>query len=92
MGKEESYSGSWDRPEGVKGKMDIALKEWSERWLHIAEGGEISDEGEYMQWYQKITRKYIVRVTSSLESEYQRTVCLLLVIIIYLSVEHVINT
>ncbi|XP_057455217.1 protein MAIN-LIKE 2-like isoform X2 [Lotus japonicus] len=30
---------------GLKGKMDMALKEWSERWLHIAEGGEISDEG-----------------------------------------------
>ncbi|KAG5016136.1 hypothetical protein JHK85_022272 [Glycine max] len=37
-------------------------------------GGDIADEGEYMQWYQKITRKYIRRVTSSLESEYQRTV------------------
>ncbi|OIW17166.1 hypothetical protein TanjilG_18121 [Lupinus angustifolius] len=55
--------------------MDLALKEWSERWLHIVEGGgDIADEVEYMQWYQKITRKYIGRVTSSLESEYQRTV------------------
>lgn len=62
----------------LMGKMDLALKEWSERWVHVVEGGDIVDEGEYMQWYQKITRKYIGRVTSSLESEYQRTVCLLL--------------
>ncbi|KAG5036408.1 Protein MAIN-LIKE 2 [Glycine max] len=58
----------------LMGKMDLALKEWSERWVHVVEGGDIVDEGEYMQWYQKITRKYIGRVTSSLESEYQRTV------------------
>lgn len=59
----------------LMGKMDLALKEWSERWVHIVDGGDITDEGEYMQWYHKITRKYIGRVTSSLESEYQRTVC-----------------
>ncbi|KAF7843513.1 protein MAIN-LIKE 2-like [Senna tora] len=56
------------------GKMDLALKEWSERWLYIVESDETVDEGEYMHWYQKITRRYIGRVTSSLESEYQRTV------------------
>lgn len=58
------------------GKMDLALKEWSERWLYVVEGDDTADEGEYMQWYQKITRRYIGRVTSSLESEYQRTVSL----------------
>lgn len=60
----------------LMGKMDMALKEWSERWLRIVEDGGISDEVEYTQWYQKITRKFIGRITSSLESEYQRTVCL----------------
>jgi len=60
----------------LMGKMDLAIKEWSERWVHIVDdGGDITDEGVYMQWYHKITRKYIGRVTSSLESEYQRTVC-----------------
>lgn len=64
-----------DHGADLMGKMDIALKEWSERWLHLVEGGDIlDDEGGYMQWYQKVTRKYIGRVTSSLESEYQRTV------------------
>ncbi|XP_027908580.1 protein MAIN-LIKE 2-like [Vigna unguiculata] len=59
----------------LMGKMDLAIKEWSERWVHIVDdGGDITDEGVYMQWYHKITRKYIGRVTSSLESEYQRTV------------------
>lgn len=54
---------------------------------YVVEGGDIADEGEYMQWYQKITRKYIRRVTSSLESEYQRTVFLCLVIIVCLLLE-----
>ncbi|XP_057735669.1 protein MAIN-LIKE 2-like [Arachis stenosperma] len=56
------------------GKMDLAVKQWSERWHTIAKGVDIVDEDRYMQWYQKITRKFIGRVTSSLESEYQRTV------------------
>ncbi|XP_054780055.1 protein MAIN-LIKE 2-like isoform X1 [Prosopis cineraria] len=56
------------------GKMDLALKEWSERWLYIMGSDDSVNEDEYMQWYQKITRRYIGRVTSSLESEYQRTV------------------
>ncbi|CAI8583133.1 unnamed protein product [Vicia faba] len=63
-----------DHGADLMGKMDTALKEWSERWLHIVEGGNILDEDEYMQWYLKITRKYIGRVTSSVESEYQRAV------------------
>lgn len=64
----------------LMGKMELALKEWSKHWVHIVAGGDIADEVEYMQWYQKITRKYIGRVTSSLESKYQRTVCLSFVI------------
>ncbi|KAJ7951578.1 serine/threonine-protein phosphatase 7 long form-like [Quillaja saponaria] len=56
------------------GKMDLALKEWTERWLHVVEGDLMADESEYMHWYERITRKCIGRVTSSLESEYQRTV------------------
>lgn len=77
----------------LMGKMDMAIKEWSDRWLHIVEGGgDLSDEDEYMQWYQKITRKYIGRVTSSLESEYQRTVCLCLFIITHLSLQYAMNT
>lgn len=81
-----------DHGADLMGKLDTALKEWSERWLHIVEGGNILDEDEYMQWYQKITRKYIGRVTSSVESEYQRAVRLRLFFYTYLSVRYAMNT
>jgi hypothetical protein len=74
----------------LRGKMDTALKEWSERWFRIVENGNLLNESEYMQWYQKITRKYIRRVTSSVESEYQRTVRFFLFMVAYLSLEYML--
>ncbi|CAL0308714.1 unnamed protein product [Lupinus luteus] len=81
MGKGEPYSGSWGRFDGKNGLGS----------QHIVEGGrDIADEVEYTQWYQKITRKYIGRFASSLESEYQRTVNICLYIIAYLSLEYML--
>ncbi|PON48172.1 Aminotransferase-like mobile domain containing protein [Parasponia andersonii] len=57
----------------AKVKLQAELKEWLERKLHIVEGGDDVDESEYMQWYGKITRKFLGR-PESLESEFQRTV------------------
>ncbi|KAL5176262.1 Protein MAIN-LIKE 2 [Glycine soja] len=66
MGEEELYSGSRGR---LDGKNGVWLSEWSEPWVMLLKVVTL-----LMRWYQKITRKYIRRVTSSLESEYQRTV------------------
>lgn len=57
----------------ANGTVQAELKEWLDRKLHIVEGGEGVDESEYMQWYEKITRKFVSR-PESLESEFQRTV------------------
>ncbi|XP_028760254.1 protein MAIN-LIKE 2 isoform X2 [Neltuma alba] len=56
----------------LSGKMEAELNEWMDRHLHIVDGDEGVDEGEYMQWYLKITRKFIGRPIS-LSSEFQRT-------------------
>ncbi|XP_059452731.1 protein MAIN-LIKE 2-like [Corylus avellana] len=56
----------------LSGKMESELKEWFDRRLHIVEGDDCADESEYMQWYLRITRKFVGRPIS-LSSEFQRT-------------------
>lgn len=72
----------WERKSrGVDGGVDLSMKmqsevdEWSERRSHIVDGDNVEDENEYMQWYLKITRKFVGRPIS-LSSEFQRTVSL----------------
>ncbi|XP_010999288.1 PREDICTED: serine/threonine-protein phosphatase 7 long form homolog [Populus euphratica] len=57
----------------LSGKMQSELKEWMDRQLHIVDGDDGVDEGGYMQWYWKITRKVVGRPIS-LSSEFQRTI------------------
>ena len=57
----------------LSGKMEFELKEWSERRYHIVEGDDRADESDYLQWYLKVTRKFVGRPIS-LSSEFQRTV------------------
>lgn len=54
-------------------KLQAEIKEWLDRRLHILEDGEGVDESDYIDWYEKITRKSVGR-PESLESEFQRTV------------------
>ncbi|KAK7316722.1 hypothetical protein RJT34_00392 [Clitoria ternatea] len=56
----------------LSGKMESELNEWMDRQLNIVDGDEGVDESEYMEWYLKITRKFIGRPIS-LSSEFQRT-------------------
>lgn len=56
----------------LSGKMESELTEWMDRQLHIVDGDEGVDESEYMDWYMRITRKFIGRPIS-LSSEFQRT-------------------
>lgn len=83
----------WERKSrGVDGgvdlsaKMESELNEWLERRFHIVEQDDDADESEYMQWYLKITRKFVGRPIS-LSSEFQRTVRVRLIIIILLVVK-----
>ena len=57
----------------LSGKMELELSEWLDRQLNIVEGDEGMDESEYMQWYMKITRRFIGRLIP-LSSEFQRMV------------------
>jgi hypothetical protein len=57
----------------LSGKMESELTEWMDRQLHIVDGDEGVDESEYMDWYMRITRRFIGRPIS-LSSEFQRTV------------------
>lgn len=57
----------------LSGKMESELTEWMDRQLQIVDGDEGVDESEYMEWYLRITRKFIGRPIS-LSSEFQRTV------------------
>lgn len=57
----------------LSGKMEYELNEWENRRLNIVGCDESIDESEYMQWYIKITRKFVGRPIS-LSSEFQRTV------------------
>ncbi|KAF5458577.1 hypothetical protein F2P56_022599 [Juglans regia] len=56
----------------LSGKMESELNEWLDRRLHIVEGDDVADESMYMQWYLRITRKFVGRPIS-LSSEFQRT-------------------
>lgn len=76
----------WERKSrGVDGGVDLSVKmeselnEWSERRFHIVEGDHSADESDYLQWYLKVTRKFVGRPIS-LSSEFQRTVRLRLLI------------
>lgn len=57
----------------AKGKVQSELREWLERELYIMVGEDGVDESNYMEWYGRITRKFVGR-PESLESEFQRTV------------------
>ncbi|KAM5584603.1 protein MAIN-LIKE 2-like [Rosa sericea] len=57
----------------LKGKNQAELKEWMDRRLHIIKDEESVDESMYMEWYERITRKFVGR-PESLESEFQRIV------------------
>lgn len=57
----------------LSGKMEAEINEWSNRWLNLVEGDDGVDESEYMQWYLKITRKFVGRPTP-LSSQYPSTV------------------
>lgn len=74
----------WERKSrGVDGgvdlsaKMESELNEWLERRFHLVQEDDDADESEYMQWYLRITRKFVGRPIS-LSSEFQRTVRLLI--------------
>ncbi|KAG5027217.1 hypothetical protein GYH30_022985 [Glycine max] len=56
----------------LSGKMESELNEWMDRQVSIVDGDEGADESEYMEWYMRITRKFIGRPIS-LSSEFQRT-------------------
>ncbi|KAK6929025.1 Aminotransferase-like, plant mobile domain [Dillenia turbinata] len=68
----------WERKSrGVDGGVDLSLKmelelsEWFERSRNIVELDEVMDESEYMQWYMRITRRYVGRPVP-ISSEFQR--------------------
>lgn len=66
----ERKSRAYDHGVDILGKMQPELDEWAMRRLHIVEGDDDVDEREYMQWYQRITRKFVGRLTS-VESEFK---------------------
>ncbi|KAJ9688964.1 hypothetical protein PVL29_014560 [Vitis rotundifolia] len=55
----------------LSGKMEIELNEWLDRRLNIVEDDGGVEESEYMQWYMKITRRFVGRLIP-LSSEFQR--------------------
>ncbi|GFP80828.1 serine/threonine-protein phosphatase 7 long form homolog [Phtheirospermum japonicum] len=55
----------------LSGKMEAELSEWTNRRFHIVEAEEDLDEGEYMNWYLRITRKLVGRPIP-ISSEFQR--------------------
>ena len=57
----------------LSGKMELELNEWLDRRLNIVDGDEGVEESEYMQWYMKITRRFVGRLLP-LSSEFQRMV------------------
>lgn len=61
----------------AKERLQSEVKEWLERKLRIIEDVEGVSENEYMEWYERITRKSVGR-PESLESEFQRTASQLL--------------
>lgn len=59
----------------LSGKMEVELNEWANRRFHIVEAEEDLDEGDYMNWYSRITRKLVGRPIP-ISSEFQRMVSL----------------
>lgn len=57
----------------LKGKNQAELKEWIDRRRRIIPYEKTVDESMYMEWYDRITRKFVGR-PESLESEFQRIV------------------
>ncbi|XP_021729680.1 protein MAIN-LIKE 2-like [Chenopodium quinoa] len=55
----------------LSGKMELELKEWSERHIHIMHSGEDADDSKYMHWYLRITCRFVGRPIP-LASEFQR--------------------
>lgn len=55
----------------LSGKMELELNEWLDRQLNIVEDDGGVEESEYMQWYMKITRRFVGRLIP-LSSEFQR--------------------
>ncbi|KNA25613.1 hypothetical protein SOVF_005040 [Spinacia oleracea] len=55
----------------LSGKMELELKEWSERHFHLLRSGENVDDSKYMHWYLRITRRFVGRPIP-LASEFQR--------------------
>ncbi|XP_010645383.2 protein MAIN-LIKE 2 isoform X2 [Vitis vinifera] len=55
----------------LSGKMELELNEWLDRQLNIVEDDGGVEESEYMQWYLKITRRFVGRLIP-LSSEFQR--------------------
>ncbi|PKI62857.1 hypothetical protein CRG98_016694 [Punica granatum] len=56
----------------LSAKMELELNEWMNRHISIVNGDESADEVEYLQWYLRITRKFVGRPIS-LSTEFQRT-------------------
>lgn len=69
----ERKSRAFDHGVDILGKMQSELDEWSKRQLQVVEIDGDVNEGEYMQWYQKITCRFVGRLTS-VESEFKRKV------------------
>lgn len=57
----------------LSGKMESELNEWANRHLNIIVDEEDVDEGEYMNWYSRITRRVVGRPIP-ISSEFQRIV------------------
>ncbi|KAL1555377.1 protein MAIN-LIKE 2-like isoform X2 [Salvia divinorum] len=55
----------------LSGKMEAELNEWENRRFHIVEAEEDLDEGEYVNWYSRITRRLVGR-SIPISSEFQR--------------------
>ncbi|KAL3841287.1 hypothetical protein ACJIZ3_025878 [Penstemon smallii] len=55
----------------LSGKMETELSEWANRRFHIVEAEEDLDEGDYMNWYLKVTRRLVGRPIP-ISSEFQR--------------------
>ncbi|KAL0346178.1 UNVERIFIED_CONTAM: protein MAIN-LIKE 2 [Sesamum radiatum] len=55
----------------LSGKMESELSGWANRSFHIVEAEEDLDEGEYMNWYLRITRRLVGR-PRPISSEFQR--------------------
>ena len=66
----ERKSRAYDHGVDILGKMQYELDEWAMRRFYVVEGDDDVDEKEYMQWYEKITRKFVGRLTS-VESEFK---------------------